>query len=55
MDREKALEELRALQEPTGDTEIQHVAADRVLTDLLISLGYLDVVTAWRAVPKWYA
>ena len=37
------------------DTEMAHVHADDVLCDLLIVLGYDEVVSEWEKIPKWYA
>ena len=54
MDREKAIKALRELQ-GDGDTEVQHHRADGVLVQLLVALGYNDVVTEWELVDKWYA
>lgn len=54
MDREQAIKELKAYQ-ADGDTEAAHGNADEVLCDLLIALGYQDVVNEWRKVDKWYA
>jgi hypothetical protein len=53
-DREKALEKLRSLQSEV-DQEMEHLAADGVLCELLVSLGYADVVEEWEKVGKWYA
>lgn len=38
-----------------GDAEGAHSRADNALCELLIALGYKDVVLAWRKVEKWYA
>lgn len=38
-----------------GDTERDHCDADEVLCELLIHLGYKDIVDAWEEVDKWYA
>jgi len=38
-----------------GDEEIGHLNADEALCELLIKLGYEEVVDEFRAVPKWYA
>lgn len=38
-----------------GDLEAAHLEADDIITDLLFSLGYEDVVALWLKVPKWYA
>lgn len=54
MNRDEALSLLAKARE-NGDTEAAHGDADQVLCDLLTSLGYEDVVSAWRAVNKWYA
>lgn len=53
MGRERALSTLQELAN-SRDVEVAHERADGVLCDLLIALGYADVVEAWRAVPKWY-
>lgn len=39
----------------SSDPEVAHLKADDVLTELLESLGYQDVVDAYEQVPKWYA
>lgn len=54
MTREQAIMLLKADQ-ANGDTEASHSHADRVLCDLLISLGYGDVIAEWLKVHKWYA
>ena len=54
MTREQAIEKLREAQ-TTGDSEGAHSAADDVLCELLVSLGYKDVVDEWDKVDKWYA
>lgn len=53
MTREQALERLRECH--TDDEEIDHVRADRVLCELLVSLGYGDVVEEYERVDKWYS
>lgn len=53
IDRTRALELLEEC--PKGDPEAAHPLADEVLCDLLESLGYGDVVAAWRKIDKWYA
>ena len=53
-EEKEAIEILKRLQNET-DIEMAHVEADDVLTDLLTSLGYQDVVDAYEEVPKWYA
>ena len=54
MTREEAIMKLRQCQS-NFDTEIAHVDADGVLTDLLTELGYQDVVDEFEKVEKWYA
>lgn len=51
---QKALERLRTADNP-GDPEAAHSDADDALCDLLIALGYEDVVKAWHRIEKWYA
>jgi hypothetical protein len=54
MDREAAIELLK-MEQKNGDTEMAHHNADGVLCDLLVKLGYKDVVDKWAKVDKWYA
>lgn len=51
--REDAIQQLKECH--TGDTEADHGEADDIICNLLATLGYEDVVTEWRKVPKWYA
>ena len=53
----KAIEKLKQdfMQSKDADREIVHRAADKVLCDLLLELGYELVVEEWKKVPKWYA
>ncbi len=53
MDRETAIEKLKQCQD--YDAERAHNDADDVLCDLLVALGYKDVVEEWVKVEKWYA
>lgn len=46
-------EELKRAAE--ADRETGHHIADAVLCELLIELGFDEVVDAWRKIPKWYA
>lgn len=48
-----AVEELRFIKR-YGDTEREHIAADKVLCDLLKTLGCEEVVKEWETVDKWY-
>jgi len=38
-----------------GDTEDYHIAADKLLCELLIELGYKEVVDEFNKLGKWYA
>lgn len=40
--------------EETGNFDDSHEEADKILCDLLISLGYKDIVEEYLKVPKWY-
>lgn len=52
MTREEAIEVLKAEQQ-NNDNETARANADDVLCELLISLGYEDVVNEWCKVAKW--
>ena len=54
MTKEEALDILEELSK-SGDFEMAHSEADDVLSELLVSLGYRDVVDVWVKVGKWYA
>ena len=54
MTKEEAIAELNLIRQ-SDDTEVAHVDADDVLCQLLMSLGYEDVVTAYHNIGKWYA
>jgi hypothetical protein len=55
--RQLSIEKLRDIHMQGGvkDIERDHWVADEVLCDLLVALGYSDVVTEWEKVSKWYA
>ncbi|MCL7942072.1 hypothetical protein M8009_17450 [Halomonas sp. ATCH28] len=66
MDRQEAIRRLVAiqnrqaeynswLQELVVDQHMQHVDADEVLCEFLISLGHGDVVEEYRKIEKWYS
>ena len=59
LQRDEAILKLKDLQmsdDQEGDEEIAHIEADKILCDLLRTLGYEDVVAEWDAItPKWYA
>lgn len=48
------ISKLKALQSNT-DIEAAHNQADKILCDLLNSLGYDDVVKEFENLEKWYA
>ncbi len=54
MNKEQAIEALKELQ-TNGDAEIAHGEADRILCELLTTLGCREVVDEWEKVDKWYA
>jgi len=54
MTKEEAIKELKTFQ-GYYDAEAAHPEADDVLCELLISLGYDDVVDEYNKVSKWYA
>ena len=49
------LTRMEALARDDTDIEIAHIEADKILCELLLMLGWKDVVEAWERVPKWYA
>ena len=54
MTPEKALAELNGLK-ILSDTEVAHGCADDILCELLQTLGYTEIVDAFRSIEKWYA
>ena len=54
MSEEQAIQKLKDVQQ-NPDIEAAHGQADDILCQLLISLGYADVVAEYRKVRKWYA
>lgn len=53
MTKEEVIARLKALH--NGDPEESHTEGDRILCDLLVSLGYKEVVEEWKKIDKWYA
>lgn len=54
--KDQALIELSLIiTDSNGDTERNHIAADEVLCNLLICLGYEDVIAEYEKINKWYA
>jgi hypothetical protein len=49
-----AAEAMRAL-ESSDDIEARHADADKLLCDILKSLGYKQVVVVFEYMDKWYA
>jgi len=54
MNRKEALLALQQEQE-NFDPEIAHEKADQILCNLLVELGYGDIVIEYAKVQKWYA
>lgn len=54
MTTDEAIHKLIELQ-GTGDYETAHYLADKILCELLTTMGYDDVVEEYRKVGKWYA
>jgi hypothetical protein len=53
--RRNALGHLKVLaEEGESNPAAAHLQADQVLCNLLVGLGYADVVEEWRKVPRWY-
>ena len=38
-----------------GDLEVAHIDADGILCELLIELGYGELIELYNEVDKWYA
>lgn len=53
--RKEYLNRLLKLSEDNYDTEGNHIDADSILCDILLLLGYDDIVSAYDKIPKWYA
>lgn len=51
---ERILTEMKELEGP-GDAEACHSMADALLCEMLVILGYDEIVEAWNKVDKWYA
>ena len=50
---EEAAEKMRELAD--YDCESRHIAADELLTELLVELGYVKTVAEYEKIHKWYA
>lgn len=51
---EEVVEKLKGLR-LHSDIEDTHIKADKLLCDLLIQLGYKDVVDEFEKLSKWYS
>ena len=51
--KKSAIARLKELQQ-SEDLALSHTEADLILTTLLVSLGFEDVVEEYRKVNKWY-
>ena len=54
MTPEEFTEKMRALAAKYDEEEF-HIAADRLMGDLLTSLGYGEGVEVFEKTPKWYS
>lgn len=52
--KEYFLQKMLELQEGF-DYEMEHIVADNLLCQMLIELGYEDIVSEYNKVNKWYA
>lgn len=48
------LKRMKQLQE-SGDIEVAHIEADDILCEVLLQLGYKELVDAFNDLAKWYA
>ena len=54
--RDEILDDLKYLHADVYmDFEDGHQRADNILCEVLIELGYSDIVNAWEGVGKWYS
>lgn len=54
MTREQVIELLKQVQADSDDIKEANSKADRTIRQLLLSLGYEDVVKEWDQTPKCY-
>ena len=47
--------ELKRWQGSGGDIEGQHSIADKILCEIIILLGYPEIVEEYKKIDKWYA
>jgi len=56
MNRQEYINRLNSIINRDGDdTEREHVEADEILCEMLIELGYEDIVELYYKIGKWYA
>ena len=53
MTKEETISRLK-IEQGNLDAEVAHCAADNILCELLISLGYKEVVDEFNLIDKWY-
>ena len=51
---EKYLNQMKQLVD-IFDTEVAHSTADEILCELLLEMGYKDLVDEYNKIDKWYA
>ena len=54
MPYEKEIKRLKELSEQY-DPEIAHEKADEILCEILLDLGFVEIVKAYSEIGKWYA
>ena len=54
INKQEYIEKLRKLNE-LNDTEAEHILADDLLVEILIKLGYQDIVDEYERINKWYS
>lgn len=54
VDATETIKKLKELQQ-SGDTECAHSDADDLICELLLELGYEEVVTEYHKIDKWFA
>ena len=54
INRQEYIEKLRKLNE-LNNTETEHILADDLLVEILIKLGYQDIVDEYERINKWYS
>lgn len=51
---EEAVKKMKDLSE-VDDEEVAHAEADRILCEMLINVGYVELVEAWDKIHKFYS